>query len=153
MGLWLVDRRVRCVRHSPESVCIIWKSAFSEWETVERQTRSRVSISVSLAEPDAAFSCAGVWVETLTFSDFTAPYLALILGSLMVARLVPVMVNMVPPLTKSKTSWRENQDKNNYMTSQTACHTLAFLSCTSSPVVSQTTRSPTFVLTGINVPL
>ena len=30
--------------------------------------------------------------------DLATPYLALILGSLMVARLVPVMVNGVPPL-------------------------------------------------------
>lgn len=53
-------------------------------------------------------------MQALTFSDLAAPYLALIFGSLMVARLVPVMVNLVPPLKKKKKKKDEhkvNQDK------------------------------------------
>lgn len=54
-------------------------------------------------------------MQALTFSDLAAPYLALIFGSLMVARLVPVMVNLVPPLKKKKKEKKDehkvNQDK------------------------------------------
>lgn len=52
-------------------------------------------------------------MQALTFSDLAAPYLALIFGSLMVARLVPVMVNLVPPLKKKKKKdeHKVNQDK------------------------------------------
>lgn len=54
-------------------------------------------------------------MQALTFSDLAAPYLALIFGSLMVARLVPVMVNFVPPLKKKRKEKKDehkvNQDK------------------------------------------
>lgn len=78
-----------------------------------RETLTCVSILVSLClacqVESLPFSCfvnkkhTAVWMQPLTFSDWAAPYLALILGSLIVARLVPVMVNMVPPLDKRKT--------------------------------------------------
>lgn len=81
-----------------------------------RETHTCVSILVSFClacqVKSLPFSCfvnknhAGVWMQPLTFSDWAAPYLALILGSLMVARLVPVMVNMVPPLEKRKAKKR-----------------------------------------------
>ena len=46
----------------------------------------------------------------LTWKDSAEPFLALILGSLMVARLVPLMVNRVPPLTR-----QNNNLLNNYV--------------------------------------
>lgn len=46
----------------------------------------------------------------LTWKDSAEPYLALILGSLMVARLVPLMVNRVPPLMR-----QNNNLLNNYV--------------------------------------
>lgn len=70
----------------------------------------------------------------LTFSDLAAPYLALILGSLMVARLVPVMVNMVPPLKRDKRTYcTENQSKQLHNSTGTIkpliCVTHSCISC------------------------
>lgn len=38
------------------------------------------------------------YIKVLTWKDSACPYFALILGSRMVARLVPLTVNGVPPL-------------------------------------------------------
>lgn len=42
-------------------------------------------------------------MKILTWKDSACPYFALILGSRMVARLVPLTVNRVPPLQRHKT--------------------------------------------------
>jgi len=76
------------VRERETPVCLYWSHS--------THLPSQVTVSFVLSIKTVC-GCLG---PPLTFSDLAAPYLALILGSLMVARLVPVMVNMVPPLKK-----------------------------------------------------
>lgn len=45
-------------------------------------------------------------IKLLTWKDSACPYFALILGSRMVARLVPLTVNGVPPLQTEKVGGR-----------------------------------------------
>lgn len=109
---WLTDGSGVCV--CVPGVCTSSENHFfhkkGERETERDNWRDTcVSILVSLAKSSHCFLCFVnkncvrlSRFRPLTFSDLAAPYLALILGSLMVARLVPVMVNMVPPLKKKK---------------------------------------------------